>query len=207
MAQPIRPRRRDYEEHRVRILEAAREVIAERGPEALSVAEVARRASVNRTTAYQHFRTRDELVGAVMDEIADEVSLMLTAPLPISERIDHMARFFVEHPEIARLTLHHLLAENPMPRQGWERYVGEIRRLAQSPKGRGDADAEMLAHVLMATGILWPLRVRVECEDEAEVEAATQRLTLEVKRLLLFGLLRPEAWPELTDSLGAERLE
>ena len=33
------------------------------GPEALTVSSVARAAGLNRTTAYQHFRTRDELVG------------------------------------------------------------------------------------------------------------------------------------------------
>ncbi|NNL84268.1 MAG: helix-turn-helix transcriptional regulator, partial [Myxococcales bacterium] len=98
MSEPERPRRRDFEDNRTRILEAARHLIAERGPEALSISEVVRRADLNRTTAYKHFRTRDELVGAVMEALADEVGEMLTQPMAFGERVDHMARFFAEHP-------------------------------------------------------------------------------------------------------------
>jgi hypothetical protein len=59
----------------------------------------------------------------------------------------------------------------------------------------------MLLHVLMASGILWPLHARSEFEDAASARRATERLARELKRLLLFGLLRPEAWPELVASL------
>jgi len=201
---PAPRRRRDFEQNRETLLRHARRIIAERGPEALTVSEVAHRAALNRTTAYQHFRTRDELVGAVMGALGDEVSAMLTAPMPIGERIDQMARFFVEHPEIARLTLHHLLAENPFPRRGWERYVGELDRLAKSRRSQDGVDVEMLAHVLMAAGLLWSLRVRVEY-DEDEVAEATERLSREVKRLLLHGLLRPERWPELVAALEPKK--
>jgi len=201
-----RPRRRDFESNRARILAAARRLIAERGPEGLTISEVAHRAAINRTTAYQHFRTRDALVGAVMESLAEEVSLMLTEPMPIGERIDFMASFFVEHPEIARLSLHQLLAENPFPSHAWERYVGELDRLARSRRAQAGVDAEMLGHILMAVGVLWPLMARIRYRDDAEAADATARLTREIKRLLLFGVLRPEKWPELAASVRGERV-
>jgi len=179
--------------------------MAERGPESVTVSEVAHQAGLNRTTAYQHFRTRDDLVGAVIAELAGEVTKMLVEPMPIGDRIDHMARFFVDHPEITRLTLHQLLSLTPLPRQGWERYIGELRKLAASRRAQPGVDPEMLGYVLMCIGILWPLLARMEYEDEEAARAATWRLTREVKRLLLHGVLRPEKWPDLEASLQRKR--
>jgi AcrR family transcriptional regulator len=194
-------RRRDYQSNRRRILAAARRLMAERGLEAITVSEVAHRAGLNRTTAYQHFRTRDELVGALLEELTDEVTDMLVEPRPLGERIDHMAAFLVEHPEIARMTIHQLLSDSPLPRQGWERYVGELRRLASGRKARAGVDAEMLAYVFASVGMLWPLLARVDYEDAEGRRRATERLTRELKRLLLHGVLRPEAWPELAQKV------
>jgi AcrR family transcriptional regulator len=182
-------RRRDFQQNREALLRHARRIVAERGPEALTVSEVAHRARLNRTTAYQHFRTRDELVAAVMGAIADEVSEVFARPVPIDEHVDQMVGFFVAHPEIGRLTLHHLLAENPFPSHGQERYVRELERLVRSHPGCDDVDVEMLASVLMPAALLWSLYVRVRY-DEDDVAAETARFAREMKRLLLHGLSR-----------------
>ncbi len=85
---PAPPRRRDFEQNRARILRAALALAAERGPESLSVSEVAHRAGINRTTAYKHFRTRDALLGAVMESLAETVTDLLSAPMALDERIE-----------------------------------------------------------------------------------------------------------------------
>jgi hypothetical protein len=96
-----------------------------------------------------------------------------------------------------------MLSESPFPREAWERATAEVRKIAEGPGGRDGVDAEMLLHVLMAGAILWPLHARSEFEDADAARRATQRLTRELKRLLLYGLFRPEAWPELVASLEA----
>ena len=202
---PLEGRRRDFQDNRRRILAAAREVVAERGPEALTVSDVAHRAGINRTTAYQHFRTRDALVGAVVADLADEVTAMLVERLPIGERIDRMAHFFLQHPEVGRLVLHQMLSQNPIPQRAWDRYVGEIRNLAESDRGQDGVDSEMLGYILMCVGILWPLLARMEFDTDEAARHATTRLTREVKRLLLHGLLRPERWPELDAEVRREQ--
>ena len=191
----------DYERTRGRILDAARTLIAEHGPESLTVSAVAHAAALNRTTAYQHFRTRDELVRVVMQELIEEVGRLLAEPRPLPERIDFLAGYFLEHPEVARLALHLMLSETPLPADGWKRAADEVRRLAEGEGGREGVDPEMLVHVLMAVGILWPLHARIEYESPRAARQATRRLTRELKRLLLYGLLRPEAWPELVESI------
>jgi AcrR family transcriptional regulator len=194
----------DFARTRRRILDAARALVAERGPESLTVSAVAHAAGLNRTTAYQHFRTRDELVRVVMQELIAEVGRLIDEPRSLPERIDFLAGYFLEHPEIARLALHLMLSESPFPAEGWERAVSEVRRIAEGPGGREGVDAEMLVHILMAVGILWPLHARIEHEDPRAARDATHRLTRELKRLLLYGLVRPEASPELVRSLDRE---
>jgi AcrR family transcriptional regulator len=76
MATPPKPPRRnnaDPESTRREILQAALEVLAKDGPESLSVAEVARRAGVNRGTAYQHFPTREDLAHATAEWVSERI--------------------------------------------------------------------------------------------------------------------------------------
>src|SRR6185436_6344822 len=95
-----RARRSDFQRTRERIVEAARRLMGERGPESLTVSAVAHAAGINRTTAYQHFRTRDDLVRAVTEEVVEEVRAFIEARRPILEHIDAIAAYFLERPEL-----------------------------------------------------------------------------------------------------------
>jgi len=196
-APPRRERRSDFLETRRRIVVAARQQMAERGPESLTVSGVAHSAGINRTTAYQHFRTRDELVRAVTEEVIAEVAAHLESCRPVVEHIDAIAGYFLEHPELARLAIYWLLSDSPLPRAGRELLLHETREIVESGGARGDADPEMLGHLMMGVAVLWPLHARIEFEDETAMRSATARLARELKRVLLYGLLRPEEWPAL----------
>jgi AcrR family transcriptional regulator len=191
-----RPRRRDFEDNRLRILTAARLILAERGPEALTVSEVAQRAGLNRSTAYQHFRTRDALAAAVTTEMAEELTGRLVESPALLGQLDDMSLFFVDHPELARLVVHQLLDESPLPQRAWSSYLGQVRKLARSRSAQPGIDAEMLSHLLLCVGVLWPLVARAQYEDAAAVRRATRRMTRELRRVLLHGVLRPGAGAE-----------
>ncbi len=133
---PTVPRRRDAEATHVALLKAARMLMAESGPEAFTVSEVAHRAGVNRTTAYQHFRTREDLIGAVLAELSNETSLMLKAKLPPSQLIDHMTDYFLDHPEIARLWMFHLLTGRSRAREGWGDFIESLERMATGSRAQ-----------------------------------------------------------------------
>ncbi len=203
-AASIRPsKRRDAGATYESILAAARELMAEAGPETLTVSEVAHRASVNRTTAYQHFRTRDEVVGAVIARLATEVSRLLDREMPLGERIDHLVHFFLDHPEISRLWIYQMLSNVPLPnRDGWNRFMKAMTALAASDRTQDGIDPEMLGHILLAATQLWSLRARTGSEGEAGAAAATERFIRELKRLLLFGVLKPVHWPEMAASIA-----
>ncbi len=62
----VRQLRADAARNHQRVLEAAREVFAGRGPEA-QIEDVARSAGVGIGTVYRRFRTKDELLAAVLE--------------------------------------------------------------------------------------------------------------------------------------------
>jgi len=199
-----RPRRSDFQRTRERIVASARRLMGERGPESLTVSAVAHAAGINRTTAYQHFRTRDELVRAVTEELIEEVRAFIESRRPILEHIDAIAAYFLDHPELARLAIYWLLSEGPIPRASTELFLSETRRAVADGGAQEGADPEMLGHLMMGVAVLWPLHARIEFEDADARRAATARLARELKRVLLYGLLRPEQWPNLVSEVSRE---
>src|SRR3954451_17166818 len=68
---PGRPLRADAERNRTRLLDAARELFAERGLD-VSMDEIAHHAGVGVGTAYRRFGSRDELIGALFEARMEE---------------------------------------------------------------------------------------------------------------------------------------
>src|SRR5580658_1074366 len=62
------------------LLEAAVELIAEVGPAAFTLREVARRAGISHNAPYRHFREKDELLAAVATEGFERLAEALVKP-------------------------------------------------------------------------------------------------------------------------------
>lgn len=186
-----RARVRDPHATRALILAAAREMMAEQGPGGLTVSDVARRAGVNRGTAYQHFPTRERLVAAVLDDLGRGTKRLLdaTAPPSLDARIDATVEHFVADRELVRLSLFRMLDGIPHPSEElWGDYLARVRQLTASAGARPGADPEMLAVILLGATLLWSLRVQSGGARPDE----TQRYLRELKRVMLYGVLRPE---------------
>lgn len=192
-----RARRRDALASRTTLLGAARQLIAERGMEGLTVVAVAQRAGLNRSTAYQHFPKREDLVQAVAGEFALEVRKIFAEPRPFGEQVDYFVEYFFEHPDIARIWMFQLLTGHADSSPDWGDYVGAIERLAQSPRTRDGIDPEMFGVIGVASALVWSLVARRRTSTEKQAKVETARFARELKRLFLFGALRPDGWPEL----------
>lgn len=68
-----RPRAEPRDEQRDRIVRAARAAFTARGYDAVSLSGVAREAGVARTTVYDVVGSKEHLLGAVADQVADEL--------------------------------------------------------------------------------------------------------------------------------------
>jgi AcrR family transcriptional regulator len=199
-------RRRNPASTREAILAAARELMAERGPEAMTISEVAHRAGINRGTAYQHFRTRDELAAAVRRWFGETLTPMLTADRPVGERIDSFLAFFVEHPEFARLWIHEILASSEAaPNESWESFIATLEAFTRSGRSQPGIDPEMLGRILVAAPLVWSLWAHKAAGAAAARRAAARRFGREIKRLLLFGVMKPEEWPAMVTEVATAR--
>ncbi len=195
--------RSDARASRARLLAAARELVAEDGLDALTVVAVAKRAGLNRSTAYQHFPQREELVDAVGRQFARELRKMFSEPRELGVQVDFFTQHFREHPDIARIWLFHLLRNHDaVSKPGWDEYVAALEGLAESPRSQDGIDAEMLCVIAMTSALVWSLMVQQRTSCEAEARAETNRFGRELKRLFLHGALRPGDWPELEDDLS-----
>ncbi len=87
-------------ETKARILEAAFRRLAAEGYAALSVREIARDAGVNHALIHYHFRTKDQLVIAVLDEanrrLLDRQQRMYRSPAGFAEKWAEARRFYEE---------------------------------------------------------------------------------------------------------------
>jgi AcrR family transcriptional regulator len=64
------------------IRDAAAELLRAQGPGAVNIDAVATRSGVARTTIYRRYRSRDELMGAVLDDLVDSGLPAPTLPVP-----------------------------------------------------------------------------------------------------------------------------
>lgn len=68
MITKLTPRQRRHSKTKATILEAAREIIAEKGPDGFSLRELARRIDYSPSGLYEYFKSKDDLVTAISAE-------------------------------------------------------------------------------------------------------------------------------------------
>ncbi|WP_309117354.1 helix-turn-helix domain-containing protein [Saccharothrix sp.] len=67
------------------LLAAGREIVAEEGPDALTLAALARRVGLSRPSLYEYFKSREELVAAIVtDELPDQARRLAAAVHAVS---------------------------------------------------------------------------------------------------------------------------
>jgi len=187
--------RSDAKASRKALVAAAREVFAERGPDGLTIVEVAKSAGLNRSTAYQHFRSREGLTQAVAEDFALELRELLAEPRSLALQVDFFVHYFREHPDIARLWMFHLLAGQSRPKEGWGDYIESLQQMAKSPRSLPGIDAEMLGTIGLVSALVWSVMSRQHSGSEKAALAETDRFAAELGRLLLHGTRKPEHLP------------
>jgi AcrR family transcriptional regulator len=93
------------ERARAGILGAAAELIAEAGLRGVTMAAVSRRGRVAKATVYNHFRDREELVRAVLQQQRQQL-VAECARLPRERRLDAAARWLGSSPVVGGLRRH-----------------------------------------------------------------------------------------------------
>ncbi len=212
-------RRRKTDATRETILAAARTVLASDGAEALSLSKVAHLAGVNRGTAYQHFRTREELIKATVDWVSDHLYNTVFGGLdmddqgmmksfderPMYEVIAGMVDFAVENPTLGRIWLFEILSsDNPGDDPFFRRFKRSTQQLAESAYSQPGIDAEVLSVIMLGGYFLWAEWARAHAETDEQRRDMAARMRREVLRLFLFGVLQDDQFPQLKELLTNE---
>lgn len=131
-------------EHRARqlrtLLDAARALVAEEGIEALSLAALARRVGLSRPSLYEYFRSKDDLVAAVVEEElprwASLVDEALAGPPDLAGKVEAYIRVqlgvMTDGRHAAAVALvEHALAEPAQPGTAGRSQGSEARRIRE----------------------------------------------------------------------------
>jgi AcrR family transcriptional regulator len=116
-----RLRDRFREETARAVLSAAEQVFAEEGFFAASMARIAERAGVAVGTLYNHFKDREALLGALLDQRSDELLEELDrraardAKAPFAEQLRSFVGALFEHFEAHRALLHSTFSGEQLP--------------------------------------------------------------------------------------------
>lgn len=190
---------------RERVLQASRELLAEGGPAALSMREVARRSGVTHQAPYHHFPDKESIVAELVTQGFEELAtrmaraneLAVPAGTPgrrarLRAAAEAYLGFALDHPAVFRLMFRPELcqaARFPLAREAAERARAELQRLVQSVHG-GDADESLASlhwahvHGLACLALDGPLEhcVPTEAERRAHLRAATEHFVQRVVR-------------------------
>jgi AcrR family transcriptional regulator len=92
-------RERKAEETRLRLMTAAKNLMASGGPDAITIASITNAADIAQGTFYNYFNNRDEVIDAV---ILDEVE-------SLGDRLDRLTKGMTDAAEIYAFSLRHLM--------------------------------------------------------------------------------------------------
>lgn len=178
-------------------LAAAREVLAKEGEQRFNLAQVARRAGVNRGTPYAHFQTREQLIAAASAGMSDELCEKVFSGTPTIDRVIHrFARCIAENPELGWVWLLRLLnSKQPAQDSFFRLYLAHFEEFAKTEYAQ-HIDAQVLAVTTLAGTLMWPLWMGARCNIRETRRQMAQRFAREVLRLSLRGAQR-RATPEV----------
>jgi AcrR family transcriptional regulator len=194
------PRIRDPERTRAKLLQATIDLLAEKGPDGLSLKEAARLADVSRGVAYQHFEDRDHLLREAkawmsnrLLESAQSVQPALRKKkdvnLVMEESINNVARLVLDNREAARLLITDMLAGKKLDTDHllYQLVVRDLKEFNAGGYASNDLDIEIMIFIML--GSIASLVMLSYLPHAQNTEALAQRYALEWTRLLREGMV------------------
>ena len=175
--------RADAARNRLRLLAAAREMLAEQGPDRLTMDGLAERAGLGKGTVFRRFGTRAGIFHALLDD--DERAfqqLVLSGPPPLGPGADPLQRliaygraragFLVTRRDIARAALD---GSQPTP-AGAQTPMSQVHiRMLLAQLSLGRVDLDMLT-IQLAAALDGPVLLYLSSGELADADEVEQRM-------------------------------
>ncbi len=194
---------------RIKILTAARSLLAEKGFEATSVQEIADRAGVNKRLVFYYFENKEELRLSVLEDFFQGVEKLLynfcVSPADLADPwlsllrfSDNFTAFVARSQEPIKILIREIMNEGPFLDTLNERFVRPIFEAGEEYLGqllnRETNESRSIEHLLISFGganmfyfILGPLLERLWQEDvssEKHLEARKKEMRRFILRYL-----------------------
>jgi AcrR family transcriptional regulator len=185
-----KPRIRNPEQTRTKLLQATIDLLAEKGPDGVSLKEAALVADVSRGVAYQHFADREHLLREakawMSDRLVESVVELKTASL--EENVKHIAKLVLSNREAAGLLVADALsgkaldAEHPL----YKLVLKDLAAFKTSGNARQDFDVEIMSFIML--GSIATLVMLSRAHGDVDTDVLAQRFTTDWTRILRDGL-------------------
>ena len=133
------------------VIDAAAELVAERGYARLSMRALAERCGVATMTLYRHVRTKEDLLGALTDRVLAELELPGPGTLTWQEQLATVFRsvhdLLLEHPDVVEIAVRQHVAGEAAYR-GAEVVLDALRRAGIEGESAASAFAALFAFTL-----------------------------------------------------------
>lgn len=179
-----RERNNGFKQSHQQMLDVAVRLIAEKGVEALSLAELARELNVNRTTIYYHFKNREQVIAEVKHWAAEQLATGLDSSLSQQQRIDYITRFALENADLVKLWIDDLLSGADIREcyPAWDELVAGMRQTFSTHTPH--IDAEVFCLNLLVTAIVAPRVFKNSVAPQESNDSIMSRYRAEHQRVL-----------------------
>lgn len=184
--QPSPRRNRGYLKTHKEIVEEAVKLLAEKGPDALSVAGLARRLGVDRTTIYHHFKNKDQLIEAVMAWASDQLTTAFGPVQPSPEQQDFISHNVLDNPALIKLWMERFITSSDVRESypEWDAMVTTTARHMADAQPHEKPDIPVFCMILLMATIIGPMAYRNSVEPQAAPDQIVDRFRRELARIL-----------------------
>lgn len=189
-----KPRIRNPALTRARLLQATVEILAQKGPDGLSIKEAASLANVSRGVAYQHFEHREHLLREAKGWITERLleSIANNGVARSDDVLLHATRLLLENRDAAALLVSDALAGRDLsPEHPINRLVRQsLQELQRTGEARANLDVEILSYIFLGMTSTLVMLSRLPGTD---AEDLAQRFTRELSNFMRQGIFAEPA--------------
>jgi AcrR family transcriptional regulator len=185
----MKPRIRNPQQTRAKLLKATADLVAAKGSEALSLKEAARVAKVSRGVVYQHFDDREHLLREAKTWLLKQLTQSVEAmdSRTMEEHVRQVAELVLSNPDSSMLLVTDAMAgrarnDHPLFKLA-VRTLDEFKDSRAAPEGM---DVDILSYIML--GSLASMVMLSRSSKGGDNQALVQRYTDEWTRILRGGL-------------------
>ena len=179
-------RNKGYEATHDNMIKAAVRLIAEKGVDALSIAALSREISINRTTVYYHFDSREKLIEDVKAWSSAQLAGAIEQERSREERIEYINRFVLENPELLKMWIDDALNGRDIRSlyPHWDDLVIGMQQHFDNTHNSAKVDAEIFCLNLLTSAFISPHIFKTSVNKNADNEQVIERFKRESQRML-----------------------